>query len=693
MKVVLQDGIKDCGICCLLSIIRFYGGEVSKEYLREITNTTKDGVSFYNLIEGAKIIGFEAIGLSGKIENIEVNNLPCIAHFIVNKSYKHFVVLYEINKKKSQVTLMDPSKGKKIISIAEFNLLSSNNYIFLKPIKKLPIMQKRNIIYKNIIELFKMNKKLLFIIVFLTLSFFVLNILTSFHFKYLLEYSINYDLTKNIYYITTIMIILYLLKNINNLLRNILLSKWIILFDNEVTTNTYKQLLLLPYLYYKNRTTGEVVSRFKDLNTIRSFISTLFCVLTTDLISIIIFIFIMFNYSKRITIIILIPLLILFLYTIIIKGKKKKLLINISRGQDNINSYIIQGISNVDTIKGFHLEKRLIDKFSLNYKHFLESIYKYNLFLEIYNFIKSNINDSIYILIYGLGSFYVIKNKLSLSNLILYQTFFSYFINCFYNLLNLVEGYSSYKISLERVEEIFMINTDNFKNNYFYLPYLLDGDILIKDLTYKTGTKLLFDNLNLNIKRGEKILLSGDSGSGKSTLLKILLRYIEIDFGHVSISNIDINHYHLENIRSNITYVTNNEYLFSDTLRNNILLYKEVKEEDFIKVCNICLVDDIVKNSINTYDSMIEENGFNFSNGERQRIILARSILRNSNIYIFDEALSGIDISREKQILINIFDYLKDKTVIVISHRFNNKKLFDRALKLENGKINENKEL
>ena len=165
MKVVLQDGIKDCGICSLLSIIRFYGGEVSKEYLREITNTTKDGVSFYNLIEGAKQIGFEAIGLSGQIENIEINNLPCIAHFIVNKSYKHFVVLYEINIKKNQVTLMDPAKGKKIISISEFNLLSSNNYIFLRPVKKLPIMQKKNIIVqkkavklRKILKLNYMNK-------------------------------------------------------------------------------------------------------------------------------------------------------------------------------------------------------------------------------------------------------------------------------------------------------------------------------------------------------------------------------------------------------------------------------------------------------------------------------------------------------------------------------------------------------
>ena len=115
MKIVLQDGIKDCGICCLLSIIRYYGGEVSKEYLREITYTTKDGVSLYNLLEASKKIGFDSIGLTGKLEDIDINKLPCIAHFIINKSYKHFVVLYKIDKNKKLVTIMDPAKGKKII--------------------------------------------------------------------------------------------------------------------------------------------------------------------------------------------------------------------------------------------------------------------------------------------------------------------------------------------------------------------------------------------------------------------------------------------------------------------------------------------------------------------------------------------------------------------------------------------------
>ena len=160
--------------------------------------------------------------------------------------------------------------------------------------------------------------------------------------------------------------------------------------------------------------------------------------------------------------------------------------------------------------------------------------------------------------------------------------------------------------------------------------------------------------------------------------MKILMRYITVPYNVVSIANIDINHYHLENIRNNITYVSNNEYLFTDTIKNNICLYKEISEKDFLNVAAICLLNEIV-----------EENGFNFSGGERQRIILARSLLRQSNIYIFDEALSQIDIAKEKKILTNMFTYLNDKIVIIISHRFNNKKLFDHTFKLENGALHE----
>ena len=669
MKVVLQDGIKDCGICCLLSIIRYYRGEVSKEYLREITSTTKDGTSFYNLIEGATVIGFDAKGLTGKLEEINVNNLPCIVHFIVNKSYKHFVVLYKINKNKKQVYLMDPAKGKKIISFSEFNLLTSNNYLFLKPLKQLPVIKKKNIIYKKLNNIIKQNKILVFLITILTFSYFLLNILVSFHFKYILEFSINYNITNNLLVINYILLILYFLKNINNLLKNLLMNKWILTFDNETTLKTYKQILLLPYLYYKNRTTGEVVARFKDLNTIRVYLSNFFSTISTDLISIIVFGIILFNYNIYLTCLIFFISFLIFLVTYFFSITKKKLQLKISKYEDKINTYLIEGISNVDTIKGSHLEKRLIDKFLYKYKNFLDTIYNYSLINEIFLYLKNNLSDIIHMLIYGLGSYYVIKNKLSLSSLIIYQLFSSYFLNSFFNLIMLFDNFNSYKIALSRVEEIFLINKENFKNNFFYLPYTLKGSIVIDNLNYKVNTKVLFNNLNLKINPKEKILLCGESGSGKSTLVKMLMRYIETDFGNIKISDIDINHYHLENLRNNITYITSNEYLFTDTIKNNILLNKEISDEEFYKICKLCLVDDIVKNSDLKYEKIIEENGFNFSNGERQRIILARSLLRKSSIYIFDEALGQIDINKEKKILTNIFNYLEDKIIIVISHR------------------------
>ena len=629
----------------------------------------------------------------GTINEINVNNLPCIAHINVNKSIQHFIVVYKINKEKKQITIMDPAKGKKVISFSEFNLLTSKNFLFLTPKKKLPILKKKNMVYRIIRRLLLENKKIIFTISTLTINYFIINIILSFHFKYLLEYSINYNVSNNIFLISIIIGTIYIFKNTIQFLRSILLNKWNSLFDISINENTYKQILLLPYQYFKNRTTGEIIARFKDLNIVKDYLTTLFCTTSTDLISILIFSVIMFKYNKMLLLIINIHVIIIILYTLRVNRQKKKKINIIKKKEDIINSYLIQGISNVDTIKGSHLEKRIIDKFTLNYKAFQEMIYNYNHILEQESLIKSLISDSIYIFVYGLGSLLVIKEKINLNNLIIYQSIIGFYLKSFINVINVISIRGTFKISLDRVEELYMLEREEFKNNYFYLPYIMDGTITIKNLNYQIGTKKLFNELTLTINYGEKILLSGESGCGKSTLVKMIMRYIDVTYNTIKISDIDINHYHLQNIRSNITYVTSNEYLFNDTLRNNICLYKEYSEEEIIKICNICLVSDIYKNKENFLDIIIEENGFDLSSGERQRIILARSLMKKTSVYIFDEALSQIDINKEKKILESIFEYLKEKTIIIISHRFNNKKLFDRILKLEKGQIYENKKL
>ena len=204
--------------------------------------------------------------------------------------------------------------------------------------------------------------------------------------------------------------------------------------------------------------------------------------------------------------------------------------------------------------------------------------------------------------------------------------------------------------------------------------------------------KKLFDNLSLEINWKEKVLLIGSSGAGKSSLVKILLRYIEVPYGMVSIKNIDINHYHLEVIRKNIMYISSNEFLFTNTLYNNITLEREVSEEEFHRVCKICQVDDLRDDRLG-YQRLVEEDGFNFSNGERQRIVLARGLLKDADIYIFDEAFSQIDSFRRDKIINEIFLYLKDKTIIMISHNIDSFNIFDKVLKLDGGRVCEIKKI
>lgn len=686
MKVVLQDGIKDCGVCSLLSIIRHYGGNVSKEYLRDLTNTTKNGVTAFKLIEASEKIGFEAYALNGKIEEIDTNNLPMIAHVVLNKSYKHFIVIYEIDFLNEKILIMDPAKGKKIISFAEFKLQTSNNYIFMKPIKKLPILSEKTIIKNSIIKFMKKEKKYIFFLIILTIIYFILNILSAFHFKYLIEFSINYNIDKNILLISIIVFIIYFLKEVTTYLRNIILLKYSEIFDETITIKTYSQIILLPYLYYKNRTTGEVISRIKDLNIIKSFLAIVITSLTTDILCIIIFIVILFNINKSLTVTSIIIIICLTILNLFFKKIEKKKISNYYRKEAKVNSYLIESLSSVEAIKGMHIEKLIIDKFRLKYRNYLSSLYSLTLINETSSLLKNIINDISIVIILYIGTSLIIYKKITLGELIIYQSILNFYLNSFKNVINLINEYSKYKASYERVEDLFTIKQEYFIGSNYYENYNLRGDIKYNNLNYSYNSRNLFNNINLTIRNGEKIFLYGPSGTGKSTLMKLLMRYIEIPFGSISINNIDINHYHLDILRKKITYVSQQEFLFNDTIYNNILLNRDISNEDIEKVMKLTYT-----NEIGTIDTLVEENGFNFSGGERQRIILARSILKESDIYIFDEALSQIDIEKERKILINIFKYLKNKTIIVISHRFNNKDLFKRIIKVEKGVIFEEK--
>ena len=214
----------------------------------------------------------------------------------------------------------------------------------------------------------------------------------------------------------------------------------------------------------------------------------------------------------------------------------------------------------------------------------------------------------------------------------------------------------------------------------------IDGNINIRNLSFTYNNKInILNNINLDINKSKKVLLLGKSGSGKSTLLKLLYRYYDVPRNSIFINNYDILDYNLLDIRKNIAYISQNEFIFTGSVRDNIILDRDISESEFLLVCKLTYVSDIVKDNPLSYDMPLEENGVNISGGQRQRIILARTILKKSKIIMIDEGLNEIDVSLERKILKNMFMYLNNCIFIIISHRIDNLDLYNQVIRLDNG--------
>ncbi|MBR4619137.1 MAG: ATP-binding cassette domain-containing protein [Bacilli bacterium] len=687
MEIVKQDGNMDCGVCCLLSIIRYYGGNIPIEYLREKTNTTKSGVNAYKLVEAACDLGFDAYGLNGKLEDIKDEYLPLIAHVIINKNLKHFIVIYQIDRIKRQLIVMDPDKGKIKMSFSQFNLITSYNFIYLKNQGVLPNIGVKKTV-KNWIKLFSLNNKgYLVYIIILSIVSFCLNILCSFHFTLLLNNGINIGMKNNIYIITNIFILIYFLKILNTFLREKTSMTFNILLDEYITKKYYHKLILLPYIYYKNRTTGEIMSRMEDLNTIKSFLTNLLVTFTADVLVVLVFIVVLFNKNIILFIITVFLSFILFVIQLVSNRVIKTRLEKYKSKLDKVNTVFIEALEKQSTIKNLHLERKIISKFYRIYECCLNSLYSVMTTNLITNLLKEIIHDSFYILFFLLLSLRVIDNKINLGIIIVLESIVRYYFGSFNRILSLYSDYYKYRISKSRIENLFMIKEENFNCSNYFKEIKLNGVVEYRDLTYGFNSNNIFNNLSFIIKPKEKIFFYGDSGSGKSTMMKMLMRYIEVPFGCIKINGIDINHHHLDILRNEISYVSQNEHLFKDTIKNNITLDRNISFDDLEKVCEITNAKEIIDKKDAKLNTLVDDEGLSLSGGERQKIILARTLLNNSNIFIFDEALSQIDEKQERKILTDMFRYLKDKTVIIISHRMINKDLYTRVVKLKEGKV------
>lgn len=667
-KYVNQEGLKDCAVACLYNIIRYYDGNISMDKLRKLLKTDDSGTSIYNVVEVSKSLGLKSCAYHCELNDLCNLNFPIIAHIKIENKYEHFVIIDSIVD--DLIIVHDPIRGFITYDIDKFDSEWSNIIITFEKTQNI-VNEKTDKYYKNIILYLKSNIKSIVCFIIFSLLLTIFSLLNSIYFR------IMYDSKKN-FIIFCIFSFICILDVITKYFRNNLVLKHNTKLDFEFTSKVYKKILSLPIKYHHNRPVGDIVSRINDLSSIKEFINVISFSLIIDIMNLLITGIILFNISKTVFILLLILISISLYIYLYFRGKLKTYSMINKECLSSSNSYLIEGILGIDTIKNCNISYDFLNNFKKKYKDLVNSNERLNSMILNVNLFQEFTEKfgNIFILFISFSLYK--ESVLSFSNLILINTLMVYFSNSFNNVLSLDNLYVESKNSYKRLNSLLLESNDDLKNNNFNF----NKEIKVKKLNYHyDSNNLLLNDLSFNIKKGDYVFIKGKSGIGKSTIIKLLTKQLDTKDNKITLDGINIDKLSVKDISNNICYVSQNEYIFTDSILNNIRLFKRATKKEINKVMRITGVDNILREKDITINYLLEENGHNISGGERQRILLARSLLQNKKILILDETMNELDVDSERKIIKNIkTEY--DVTLILISHRYNNLDLFNNVIKI-----------
>ena len=679
--IVKQNGFKDCGPSCLLSIMKYYGCEASHEEVTFTLKTTVDGTNAYNIINGSRLYGFDGYGIHYTYEEIinsEVS-FPIICHVIKNNMY-HFIVVYKVNK--NSLTIMDPGSNITKITFDEFKNIYQETSLVIYPVKKVNNLVNKNKLLDVIIDYLKLEKKNLIMIISTSTTLIILSILINYFTLIIIDYILpnyNYSLLIKI---TISFLITSIIKNIINYIR----GKLIIEVNSKLTinlnNNIIKKLFNLPYQFFKNKSTPEVISRINDLKEFKDSFSEIIINISTNILLVFISFILLLKINIKLFIIYIIEITIYILITLIYKNKNNKHIDEILINESNYNKTLNDSIYSYEINKNLNLNNNTLKNIEISYikNDYSHKIYDYSINFQV--LLKELISNLTYIISLFMSTICIHKNIMTLGNFLLFNSLIYYFTEPLKSILELEPNINYLKNIYRRINDLLLVSTEESIKT----DKIISGDIIIKNLSYMINDKELFNNVSFKIKYGSKFLIYGNSGNGKSTIIKILLKYLNDYKGNIFIDNKNIKDIDSNIISNSMTYVSQNNFILNDTLKNNIIYGRRISDEEYERVIHICNLDTLRNSNKLRNNMIIEEDGFNISGGERQKIILARSILKDSEFIILDEALSEIGIEEEKEIIKKIFNYFKEKTIIYISHKQEIIEMFNEKYKLERSK-------
>lgn len=673
---ILQQNSYDCGIASLMTILMYYGIKPSREKLASRMTKKYGGYTAYDLVKISKSYGLKSYGLKSDIK--EIKKLPTIAHTIKDKNFFHFIVILEKNK--NTLKVMDPSIGITDITYEEFNEITTGIFLIFEGLKRKKAKDTR--FKKEILSLWKENKKIIFKTLFLSSLYVAFSLLFNYYLTLILSYQ-----ESNIFLNSILLIFLNitLFKNFTNYLRNTLILNLSTKIDKEITSNTTDHILNLPYEYFTSKTTGELVTILEDIENFKEIITKVFILSAVDLI----LLALVLIYVSFLNIYIGL-LLFLVIFLVLLVTKKYQYTFNDSylkykNSKINYSSSLITSITSFETIKNLNIGSFIHNSLSKKYNESLKDDKIYNKKFYNYNLVTSLLMDIFYLLVIYISAVIALKNNVNSLDIVLFSSIFYMIISFLSNITESISLYKVYQTSTDRVLDCLEVPKEVQTKTNFSLV----NEITFENVGFSKDEQTVLKNVNLRIKKGDKIYISGKSGTGKSTLMKLLLRYFKLNEGSIKIDNININDIDLSFIRGHITYIGQNEELFTGTIMDNLKMVCD-DEEKIKEKSKLTLLDKVLESSNIDYYYRLEESGYNLSGGERKKLILTRSLLKFKSVLILDEVFNEISIDEEKEILKNIFREYPDKIVVLISHRSANKNLFDKKYELKReGGLNE----
>lgn len=686
----------DCGATCLRIVFKYYGKLVSIHKIRKLCQTTKQGVNLLGISEAAEKLGFRTYGIRLSIESLQEVELPCILHWNQN----HFVVLYKIRRGKYYIS--DPSSGLMILNEKEFSknwfssrvinaglsLLVSPGPDFYQIDDEEP---KQTLSWGKIFKYFYKYKKLFIQLIFGMLLGTMLSLITPFLAQSVVDVGIT---TKNISFINLILIgqlMLFVGSTAVAFIRS-----WIMLHIStrvniSLLTDLLIKIMKLPMIFFDLKTHGDIMQRMSDQQRIESFLTGNTLNTMFSIVNMLIFGALLLIYDKSVFLVFVISTVLYTLWILIFMKYRRELDQKRFKISSENQTYMVEMIQSIKDIKLNNAQKQK----RWGWEALQARLFKFkveSLALSQYQSVGSlAINQAKNIIISYISAKAVIDGEITLGGMMAIQYIVGMVSNPVESILGFMQSYQDAKISLERLNEIYDTEEeeDNQKDYLAQLPS--SKSIEFRNVTFRyygAGNEPVFEKINLTFPEGKTTAIVGTSGSGKTTILKLLLRYYEPEEGEILVGGKRLEQIDFGMWRDACGAVLQDNFVYADTIENNISVTDEFSDKELLEnAIYISNLEEYIASEPFGISTKIGTAGKGISQGQRQRLMIARAVYKNPNYIFLDEATNSLDANNEKQIVERLNHFFNERTVIVVAHRLSTVKNADNILVLEKGDV------